>query len=355
MRPTAITTRDEPVEAVTRFAEAVMGADDLAGLERAYLDRVRDFLPFRAAGFYLFDAMGVSEHIATSGVSDYFLTRYERAGRAQDPVLSAVAKTLRPAHAGGMMNLHEWRDSEIYRDVFHLHRMNVLLEAPMLSGGRMIGTLNFADSERCQPTVNEMRLAGAFGRILGAAVQDIRERGRLGREREHALAALEISDDALVLTDLSTGHRRLNAAARRLLDEVDPADAAGCVDELLATWRSSEPTRVAMPVRLLAGRAAELTMESHFASSSTLIVSLLRLHDPDSRPALPVGLTAGFTDRERETVQLVLCGLRNAEIAQRMMISTHTVKQYLKSAYRKLGVGSRSELGALVHERASRR
>ena len=350
MQAKANATLDQPVDAVACFAEAVLGADDLADLERVYLDRVRDFLPFRAAGFYLFDRAGGVEHIATSGVSEYFLTRYERVGRTDDPVLAAVTRSLRPAHAAGMMQLHEWRASDIYRDVFYLHRMNVLLEAPLLSGGRMIGSLNFADSERRQPTGQELLLAGAFGRILGAALRGIRERTRIDRGREHALSALEISDDALVLTDLSSGDRHVNAAGERLLAELAPADATRCVDELLATWRSAEPAPVSMPVSLLGGRSAELVMDSHLAADSTLIVSSLRLRHPDRRPPLPAGIAAGLTEREREAVQLVLCGLRNAEIALEMVISTHTVKQYLKSAYRKLGVGSRSQLGALVRE-----
>ena len=110
-----------------------------------------------------------------------------------------------------------------------------------------------------------------------------------------------------------------------------------------------------MPVCLVAGRSAELVMESHAAADSTLIVSILRLRDPDGRPVLSAGLAAGLADREREAAELALHGLRNAEIAREMLISTHTVKQYLKSAYRKLGVGSRSELGALVREHTLRR
>lgn len=344
------------VEAVTGFAELVTSADSLDALEREYLDGVRRFLPFQAAGFYLFDAAtGATEHVAASGVSEYFLARYERVGRAADPVFSAVRQSLTPAHAGGVMGADEWRASPVYRDVFQLHRMTVLMEAPILCEGRLIGTLNFADGERGQPTTDELRLAGAFGRVLGAALRGIRERGRFGRERDHGLAALEVSDDAFVLTDLASGERRLNRAAVRLLDELEPADATRCVDELLADRRPASSARVAAQVRLASGDGATLVMETHSSPDCKSIASVLRLRDTASAPALPVVLASALTRREGEAAELVLRGMRNAEIARELMISTHTVKQYLKSAYRKLGVGSRWELSALAHEHAARR
>jgi two-component system, NarL family, nitrate/nitrite response regulator NarL len=51
-----------------------------------------------------------------------------------------------------------------------------------------------------------------------------------------------------------------------------------------------------------------------------------------------------LTDRERETVQLVVEGMRNDEIAQNLNISEHTVRNYLSRIFDKLGISSRVEL-----------
>jgi len=48
--------------------------------------------------------------------------------------------------------------------------------------------------------------------------------------------------------------------------------------------------------------------------------------------------------RERQTLELLLEGRADKEIAQQLGISRHTVNQYNKSIYAKLGVHSRSEL-----------
>lgn len=55
-----------------------------------------------------------------------------------------------------------------------------------------------------------------------------------------------------------------------------------------------------------------------------------------------------LTSRERQVLALVVKGLNNVEIAERLMISRSTVKFYVSSIFAKLGVSSRVELVALV-------
>ncbi|MBX6376325.1 MAG: response regulator transcription factor [Acetobacteraceae bacterium] len=60
-----------------------------------------------------------------------------------------------------------------------------------------------------------------------------------------------------------------------------------------------------------------------------------------------------LTRREQEIVDLVLQGLRNKQIADRLQITEGTVKIYLHAIYQKIGVTSRMELAIWWRERST--
>jgi DNA-binding NarL/FixJ family response regulator len=55
------------------------------------------------------------------------------------------------------------------------------------------------------------------------------------------------------------------------------------------------------------------------------------------------GQTDGLTVRESEVIALITMGLSNQEIASRSYLSINSVKSYIRSAYRKMGVTTRAQ------------
>jgi NarL family two-component system response regulator LiaR len=55
------------------------------------------------------------------------------------------------------------------------------------------------------------------------------------------------------------------------------------------------------------------------------------------------GRAEGLSEREAEILAFIVQGLRNQELADRAYLSINTVKSYIRSAYAKMGVTSRSQ------------
>ena len=59
--------------------------------------------------------------------------------------------------------------------------------------------------------------------------------------------------------------------------------------------------------------------------------------------AVSTGLLSRLSEREVEILRLIAEGHSNDEIAQRIFLSVNTIKSHIRSAYRKLGVETRSQ------------
>jgi DNA-binding CsgD family transcriptional regulator len=171
----------------------------------------------------------------------------------------------------------------------------------------------------------ELALATAIAAVVAETVAGIAARRDVARQRDHAVMALDLAGTAVVTTG---PERRLNDAARRLLAEV--VDGERRLDEMFARQVGR------LEVELASGDAAIIHARASRTEDGLVVVLEL-----EREPGLAPGPLAALTPREQEVATLVVDGLADREIAERLCLSHHTVTQYVKRIYRKIEVDSR--------------
>lgn len=114
-------------------------------------------------------------------------------------------------------------------------------------------------------------------------------------------------------------------ASRQLVEDARSAGMAGVIDRNTTV--------------------EELTDLLHRAYAGEFVVSSSIGPPLGERPADAdwPGRTKGLSAREAEVIGLITQGVSNQEIAERIYVSINSVKSYIRSAYRTMGVTSRSQ------------
>ena len=184
-----------------------------------------------------------------------------------------------------------------------------------------------------------MTTRAAVVRLLGSTpadvvLMDIRMPGVDGIEATRQVTALPDAPRVVVLTTFD-------------LDEyVVAAIGAGASGFLL---------KDAPPEEMLAAVRTVHAGDSVIAASSTRrllqhVAPMLRGAAPSSPGGGDDAALAELTPRERDVTLLAAEGLSNREIGARLYLSEGTVRNYLSTAYAKIGVSRRAELGRLLSQ-----
>jgi RNA polymerase sigma factor (sigma-70 family) len=169
----------------------------------------------------------------------------------------------------------------------------------------------------------QVRACTSFGDALG----------RLRREK-YSLAVVDLS-----LTGTLSGSWGTHAPSQNL-------DGY----QLLATTRAGN-----VPTIVVSGVASPEDIQRAYAEQSiyayiekqTFDRSAFRRVVEEARASRRVGSElAALTDREREVLDLLAQGMTNKEIAERLVITTNTVKRHLKAVFEKLEVHTRAAAAA---------
>ncbi len=180
-----------------------------------------------------------------------------------------------------------------------------------------------------------VRANAARGEFEGAsaALAALQELGRLvGTEPLQATAELAEG----VLEAARGGHDK----ARTLLE-----DAADRFQRIGAPFESAQ-ARLELATSLAAAGRAEPAEREATAALERLIELGATAEADRARRLLKSPTRAGITPREREVLALLADGLTNRQIAERLVVSEHTVHRHVANILRKLGLPSRAAAAA---------
>jgi ATP/maltotriose-dependent transcriptional regulator MalT len=157
----------------------------------------------------------------------------------------------------------------------------------------------------------------------------------------HLVATARI---AIAERDLAAGCRALDDAIDHFQRVPAPFEAAQARLELARALTEHDDPRTALEHAVQAADAFERLGAARAARDAAKLVARL-----GGRSA--AGRRAGLTARELEVLNLLAGGLSNPLIAERLVVSEHTVHRHVANIYTKLGVSSRAAAVAAAAER----
>ncbi|HEY8466551.1 MAG TPA: helix-turn-helix transcriptional regulator [Solirubrobacterales bacterium] len=253
--------------------------------------------------------------------------------------------------------------SHRFRDVLEPHGVGDELRVVMRSGDRPWAWLSLFREEGRDPfSADEVEIAAALSGPLANAIR------RHARPRPNAVTAVHgrgpgmmvlspegeivsVNDDALAwLEELPATWDDPTVPVRRRFELDLPILVIGTLmrARAVAAQRDHGPARARMrsPVtgRWLVCHASCLRRPDGSIGDTALVIEPAL----SSEVAPIIAHAYGLSRREQEITHLIARGLGTAAIAERLFLSAHTVRSYVKEIFEKVGVSSRGELVATL-------
>jgi DNA-binding CsgD family transcriptional regulator len=196
---------------------------------------------------------------------------------------------------------------------------------------------------------------GEVADVLGAAGDS--ERARALAEVELARARRWGTRSAIGVAQRILGQAAGGPRGRRLLAEaVRGLETTPCrldlAKALLALGAALRRANQRAQARARLRPALDLAVRCQAGGLAEQAEVELRACGARPRRALLTGPEA-LTASERRVAELAARGLSNPEVARELVVSRATVESHLRSAYRKLDIASRDQLGAALAQRAT--
>lgn len=184
-------------------------------------------------------------------------------------------------------------------------------------------------------------------RLLARLLPAAEAGGRMGRVIEIlilkvlAMQAKGMSTETFVALNRALTLAELEGYVRIFVDEGEP------MREVIRNWRRRTgkiKDLTDVETRLIA--YADKLLAAFSGSATQFALTYL----PTNSQVLQVSLVEPLSARELEVLHLIAEGLSNQAIAQKLFLSTGTVKVHIKHIYSKLDVNSRTQAVARLHE-----
>jgi LuxR family maltose regulon positive regulatory protein len=219
------------------------------------------------------------------------------------------------------------------------------------------------DPTRCLQIVDELRQEIPFDvchpyseRLLGIEIEALAAAGRVV-EAVRAIDALEPDPRTRLLraryeggsegtiAELLEGHEAWPALERIQAELLlrTHGNASAPSEDLVALVAECGRTGWVLPFLGFGPRVERLLRSTPLATIHPQLAATLDDVAPADRVDGPACARVQLTSRERSLVDLLPTHLTYAEMGERLYLSVNTVKAYLKSVYRKLGVSTRAE------------
>ena len=246
-------------------------------------------------------------------------------GRPKTTGMGLKLAALEALQAGGIVEFGE-------REPGHLARAagGAGVSAPDVNPARL-AAVGGSSERRLRVLVVDDHEVVHWGLRLMLGEQPWVERCLSARNTEEALAMTKRYEPHVALVDLFVGQESGATICERLRELVPPPNVL----------MISGAGRISPNAARAAGAAGFISKDwpaADIAGAVRMVGLGMTVFKPHEAPAGPP-----LTDREREVLEAVASGATNREIAERLFLSPHTVKEHTSSLYRKLGARNRAE------------
>ena len=238
------------------------------------------------------------------------------------------------------------RKENFQRSQFRENVSRALAAAPVLSAPEVV-PVSQAESAPGDATDGKALVVeddAGWRSILSELLTDAGFQVRLCSSFGEALGSLRREKFTLAVVDLS-----LTGTIASAWDVPVPGQNLEGYQLLASTRAGNVPTIVVSGVASpedIQRAYAEQSIFAYLEKQTFDRASFRRLVEEARHTRRPAGELAVLTEREREVLELLSQGMTNKEIAERLIITTNTVKRHLKAVFEKLDVHTRSAAAA---------
>jgi DNA-binding CsgD family transcriptional regulator len=285
-----------------------------------------------------------------------------------DPFLQRPLYSIGATLLNEIVDFHHFLRGEYYNDFIKPQGIYHQIGMSLVAGGRCVGVialfrpetgLNFSAEDKEKASLMLPYLASGLERALIAEYTRQRKwilESSLRVLGGHGIVVLDTEMNVVFANEeaqlvVGSGELRGTCNGRTMADLPFPEElSALCARTARRLSSAGEVPETPQELALVnpTGQAwrAEVRVISgyFFGEKAHFIVVHLGMEKAVSMPGVDLSERYQLTTRECEIVEEAIRGARNAQIAERLFISIHTVENHLKNVFRKIGVRSRAEL-----------